>query len=170
MINSQPSSDRCADIAAALHTLALRFTDLIGSGVPVRFVQINIHPGHYGDDESVVAAVDAVTEALLGHAGQVEDMTGGNFHYNNGDGPEPIGPVGVRIFNAVTPEYAAKRAAAEHLPDPAPEEPECTPECDALYTNITKTGGDRQWHHDECPWAKILDDGPKWTFELGGAS
>lgn len=204
----QPSSDRCADIAAALHTIAMRFTDLIGTGTPVPYVQLNIQPGRHGDDEPIVAAVDAVTSALLGHTGQVQQMGCGGFHYNNGDDPESVGAVDVRIFNGVSPEYVAKRdraaretemerlraeiaalraaakvgTAAEHLPDPAPEvvaagmaeltgevraakaeEPECTPECDALYTNITKTGGDRQWHHDECPWAKILDDGPKWT-------
>lgn len=152
MTNVQPAGepDRCADIAAALYTLAMRFTDLAGTGVPVPYVQLNIQPGRHGDDESIVAAVDAVTSALLGHAGQAQHMHDVTWHYNNADEPEYVGPVGVRIFNSVTPECAAKReaaarlaereaelerlraevaelraaakvgTAAEHLPDPAP--------------------------------------------------
>jgi hypothetical protein len=107
--------DRCADIAAALHLLAVRFTDLIGSGLPVPHVQLNIQPGRHGDDESVVGAVDAVTSALLFHVGQVQPMTTGGHHYNNGDTAELVGPVGVRIFQSVSPEYAARREAAVKL-------------------------------------------------------
>lgn len=121
MTNVQPAEkpagepDRCADIAAALHLLAVRFTDLIGSGLPVPYVQLNIQPGRHGDDESIVAAVDAATSALLGHAGQAQHMHNDTWHYNNADEPEYVGPVGVRIFNSVTPECAAKREAAARL-------------------------------------------------------
>lgn len=105
-------SDRCADIAAALHELALKFTDLIGTGVPVPFVQLSIQPGCRGDDESVAAAVDAISSVLFGHAGQLEEMTAsgaGIYHYNNGQGSEPLGAVEVRIYNSVSAEFAAKR-------------------------------------------------------------
>lgn len=103
--------DRCADIAAALHLLALKFTDLIGTGVPVPYIQLWVQPGRHGDDESVVAAVDAVSSALLGHGGVVQEMSDGTYHYANGVGAEPVGAVSVRIFKPVSAAFAAERKA-----------------------------------------------------------
>lgn len=107
--------DRFAEVADSLRILADRFTLLVGSGLPLSFVQLSLQPGRHGVDDSVVGAVDAVTACLLGHPGQVQEMSSGGYHYSNGDGSELVGAVGVRIFNSVSTEVAVKRKAAAEL-------------------------------------------------------
>ncbi len=119
--NVQPAEptdqpDPFAEIAAALYRIADDLVTLTGSGLPrPGYIQLSIQPGTHGDDDRTRRAVDAVTSTLLGHSGQLRQMGGGTFHYDNGPSAEPVGPVGVRIYQRVSNEWALKNdvAAAE---------------------------------------------------------
>jgi hypothetical protein len=115
-VPSAAAPDHFAELAAALYRIADDIVTLTGSDLPKPgFVQLSIQPGVRGNDDLSQRAVDAVTSAILGHPGQVAEMSNGTFHYNNGDYAEHVGPVGVRIYQRVSPEFAVKREAAARL-------------------------------------------------------
>lgn len=108
--------DHFAEVAAALYRIADDIVTLTGSGLPkIGYIQLSMQPGRHHEDDLSRRAVDAVTSAVLGHPGQVEEMGNGTYHYSNGDAAELVGPVGVRIMQAVSAEWAVKNdvAAAE---------------------------------------------------------
>lgn len=118
--NVQPTQtadqpDHFAEIAAALYRIADDIVTLTGSGLPKPNVSLSIQPGVRNDDERTVRAVDAVSSALLGHPGQVQLMSGGVYHYNNGESAERVGPVEVRVLYSISTEFAVKRHATELL-------------------------------------------------------
>jgi hypothetical protein len=130
-----PKPDQFAEIAAALRALTVRFTDLIGSDLPLA-VTLHVQPSSYGDDDAIVRAVDAVTSALLGHGGQVQEMSNGTYHYNNGVATEPVGPIGVRVYSSVSTEFAVKRQAAAVLAEREAELEKLRAEVEALRSAV----------------------------------
>lgn len=108
--------DPFAEVAAALYRIADDIVSLTGSGLPKPSVSLSIQLGsRSGDDELTVRAVDAVSSALLGHPGQVQLMSGGVYHYNNGDSNEAVGAVDVRVLYSISTEFAVKRHAVSLL-------------------------------------------------------
>lgn len=45
-----------------------------------------------------------------------------------------------------------------------PDEPQCTPECDAMTGHPKVTGMARGWHHDDCPVVPVLEAADTWRL------
>jgi hypothetical protein len=108
------TTDPFAALAAELHRIADDLATLVGSGGPgPSYFSIDIHPGPHGNDEAIVRAVDAMAQALLGVKGTPRLMSSGGYHY--GTSLTDRGPIKVQVYNSVSTEWAAGRAAAAEL-------------------------------------------------------
>lgn len=97
-------SDDYARIASALRTMADRLDTLAGLDLPERpYVGVSIEPGGLRlgpgpDDDVTIAAVDAVSRALLDTPGVSYRVSGDTWHHRTGG---RVGPVRVDVFDLV---------------------------------------------------------------------
>lgn len=113
-VPSGEQPDHFAQIAAELRSIAIDIhNELVGSGLPMPRIQLNIQPGIRGDDEKIVKAIDALAMTLLGHPGRVEKMGGGVYHYSTDH--EKRGPLEIAVYGAVSTPWGEQHHLASQL-------------------------------------------------------
>jgi hypothetical protein len=133
---AQAKPDHFAAIAASLRAAADGIETLVGSGLPKpNHFQLNIQPGGRGDDDLTRRSVDALTVALLGHPGRLQEMSKGGYYFTNGSGDEALGAIRARLYQSVSTEWALKREQAAEL---AEREAERAAELAALRARIAE--------------------------------
>lgn len=94
-------------VAQALDAIAGKLYALDDDVHKSLWVGLTIQPDPNLSDEQKVAAIDAIGEAILGHPGELREMSSGTYHH---DADGLVGPVRVGIYASVT---ATEMAHAE---------------------------------------------------------